>query len=105
MEKVNSKEIRMQKTKNVKSKRSKLAKIFMDKSVDTKQLGDDASVFHNMRRIMRGIRNKALGMIMKKDALHEYYNKDERSQEHKRERKRAKSELKNDIIKNKLEEN
>ena len=27
-------------------------------------------------------------MITKKDALHEYYNKDERTQEHKRERKR-----------------
>lgn len=101
MEKVNSKEIRMQKTKEVKSKRSKLAKIFMDKSIDTKQLDEnDVSIFHNMRRIMRGVRNKALGMIMKKDALHEYYNKDERIQEHKRERKRIKSELKN-----KLEEN
>lgn len=101
MEKVTNKEIRMQKTKNVKSKRSKLAKIFMDKSIDTKQLNeDDASIFHNMRRIMRGVRNKALSMIMKKDALHEYYNKDERTQEHKRERKRVKNE-----IKNKLEEN
>ena len=100
MDKVTNKGIRMQKTKEVKSKRSKLAKIFMDKSVDTKQLGDDVSVFHNMRNIMRGVRNKALSMIMKKDALHEYYNKDERMQEHKRERKRIKSELKN-----KLEEN
>lgn len=100
MDKVTNKGIRMQKTKEVKSKRSRLAKIFMDKSVDTKQLGDDVSVFHNMRNIMRGIRNKALGMITKKDALHEYYNKDERMQEHKRERKRIKSELKN-----KLEEN
>ena len=73
----------------------------MNKSVDTKQLNDDdASVFHNMRNIMRGIRNKALGMIMKKDLLHEYYNKDERSQEHKRERKRIKSELKSKIEEN-----
>lgn len=101
MEKVTNKGIRLQKTKEVKSKRSKLAKIFMNKSVDTKQLNeDDASAFHNMRRIMRGVRNKALSMIMKKDALHEYYNKDERSQEHKRERKRVKNEMKN-----KLEEN
>lgn len=101
MDKVTNKGIRLQKTKEVKSKRSKLAKIFMDKSVDTKQLNeDDASVFHNMRNIMRGIRSKALSMITKKDALHEYYNKDERMQEHKRERKRIKSELKN-----KLEEN
>lgn len=101
MDKVTNKGIRLQKTKEVKSKRSKLAKIFMDKSIDTKQLNeDDVSVFHNMRRIMRGVRNKALSMIMKKDVLHEYYNKDERMQEHKRERKRIKSELKN-----KLEEN
>ena len=101
MDKVTNKGIRMQKTKEVKSKRSKLAKIFMDKSIDTKQLNeDDASVFHNMRRIMRGVRNKALSMIMKKDVLHEYYNKDERMQEHKRERKRVKNEMKN-----KLEEN
>ena len=101
MEKVTNKGIRLQKTKEVKSKRSKLAKIFMNKSIDTKQLNDDdASVFHNMRNIMRGIRNKALGMIMKKDLLHEYYNKDERSQEHKRERKRIKSELKSKIEEN-----
>ena len=101
MEKVTNKGIRLQKTKEVKSKRSKLAKIFMDKSIDKKQLNeDDASAFHNMRRIMRGVRNKALSMIMKKDALHEYYNKDERTQEHKRERKRVKNEMKN-----KLEEN
>lgn len=98
MDKVTNKGIRLQKTKEVKSKRSKLAKIFMDKSIDTKQLNeDDVSVFHNMRRIMRGVRNKALSMIMKKDALHEYYNKDERTQEHKRERKRIKSELKNKL--------
>ena len=101
MDKVTNKGIRLQKTKEVKSKRSKLAKIFMNKSIDTKQLNeDDASVFHNMRRIMRGVRNKALSMIMKKDALHEYYNKDERSQEHKRERKRIKSELKSKIEEN-----
>ena len=99
MDKVTNKEIRMQKTKNVKSKRSKLAKIFIDKSIDTKQLGD-VSVFHNMRRIMRGIRNKALSMITKKDALHEYYNKNERTQEHKRERKRVKNEMKNKIEEN-----
>lgn len=99
MDKVTNKEIRIQKTKNVKSKRSKLAKIFIDKSIDTKQL-DDVSVFHNMRRIMRGIRNKALSMITKKDALHEYYNKNERTQEHKRERKRVKNEMKNKIEEN-----
>lgn len=100
MEKNTNRGIRMQKTKEVKSKRSKLAKIFMDKSVDIKQLGDDVSVFHNMRNIMRGIRNKALGMITKKDALHEYYNKDERTQEHKRERKRIKNEMKNEVEEN-----
>ena len=46
-----------------------------------------------MRSIVHSLRDKALKMITKKDALHEYYSKDERERQHKKNRKRNKIDL------------
>lgn len=107
MNKISNKGVRITKTKNKKAKRLKLADIFINKYISTESLNkDDNKVsFHNMRSIMRSIRNKALGMITKKDALHEYYNKDERKQQNRKSRKSNKIDLHQIAMKYEEEDN
>lgn len=101
MNKVSSKSIRMNKTKEKKAKRAMLAMQLLKKCLDTKSdvIESYNKVYHNVRGVIRGLKDRAISDIVKTkyaDDFVDRYNKvhnDEMNSKIKKSRRKSKIDL------------
>lgn len=101
MDKVSSRSERLDKTSQKKAKRAQLALQLLKKCIDTKSdvLDKYNSVYHNVRSVIRGLKDRAISDIVKTkyaDDFVDRYNKvhnEEIQLKQKKNRKKAKIDL------------